>query len=49
MESLENNVAFISQTNLNPQADFWYVNIFQLVLSGYSNQSHDFTNLVLAT
>ena len=38
-------------TNLRQeQADFWQVNIFHLVaLSGYANQSHDFTNLVFVT
>ena len=28
---------------------FWQVNIFHFVLSGYSNLSHNFTNLVFLT
>ena len=33
-------------TNLHKQADFWQVNIFQLFLSRYSNQSHNFITLI---
>ena len=39
----------LSPRQFAPTADFWQVNIFHHVVSGYANQSHDFTNLVFAT
>ena len=37
--------AYHCLTNLHQQADFWQVNIFHLVLSGYANLFHNFINL----
>ena len=46
---IESITLLLSPHQFAPTGWFWQVIIFHLALSGYNNQSHNFSNLVFVT